>query len=53
MIPTNNPTKKAIVIAIIVGKKIKSPSPIISFQEQVLTHSPLSVVDAHIPQGQE
>lgn len=35
--PTPTPTKKAIVIAIIVGKYTNSPSTIISFQAQVLT----------------
>lgn len=51
--PTPTPTKKASVIAIIVGKYTNSPSTIISSGEQLLVHSPLSVVDARILPRQE
>lgn len=52
--PIPTPTKKASVIAIIVGKYTKSPSTIMSsFLEKVLVHPPLSVVDGRILQEQE
>ena len=53
-IPSPNPTRKASVIAIIVGKYTNNPSTIMSsYSEQVLVHLPLSVVDVHIQQEQE